>query len=280
MRGCGKSCQKAVVVAPDGDAEPPKPMGFVEGMENAARRGQLNGEIVMVDREIAARKQELGVELYDLISDQHKARSIIHTPDALRKIEIKIKGPLESCSKDIKALQATITKNEDEAFKTDPKQVDNTRAIGQKISTTAKELVGLSKLYFEVKQAERQMKSRKEQFGLEIWDIITGVTNADADKPKKDGWKAVKSSIGKGVKGTAVYAVAKMDKDEKDVKACVKRAKEDVQLLEDKKQQKLNQITGLEKEWEKRGTNPLSSCCSWFVNDVELAVTECGDNDY
>ena len=145
---------------------------------------------------------------------------------------------MELCSKDVQAFQATILIKEDEAFKIDAKRVDPSRKIGKKITDTAKE----SKLYVQVKQAQRQMRLRKEEFGLEIWDIVAGIATVDAEKPKKDGWKLVKNSIGKGIKGTVAKAVAKVDKDEMDVKACVQRAKRDIKTIEDQKQRRMNEI--------------------------------------
>ena len=213
-------------------------MGFLSGIGNAARRTQLNAEIVLVDRELVARKREFGVELYDLIASQQTSKAIIKAPTAFKKIENKIKVPLELCSKDVQAFQATILIKEDEAFKIDAKRVDPSRKIGKKITDTAKE----SKLYVQVKQAQRQMRLRKEEFGLEIWDIVAGIATVDAEKPKKDGWKLVKNSIGKGIKGTVAKAVAKVDKDEMDVKACVQRAKRDIKTIEDQKQRRMNEI--------------------------------------
>ena len=55
-------------------------MGFMDSLGNAGRRAQLTAEVTMVNRDLVARKKQLGVDLFDLIEKQSKNKGILSTP--------------------------------------------------------------------------------------------------------------------------------------------------------------------------------------------------------
>lgn len=204
----------------------------------------------MVDREMNARKKAFGVELYDLIEVQQKTHKgdILKAPKFLKHVENEIKEPLEECTKDIRYIQNQFSEKEHAAFIIDAKREKEVNpTMGKRVSDTAKE----AQLATQMHLLEREMKIRKEKFGLEIWDLVSGCktqsSEGENDK-RKSGLAAVRGSIrdlGKGVKGTVSKTLGKASNDEQDVEACVNKAKNDIALMQKNKDHKLQEIDRL-----------------------------------
>uniref|UniRef100_A0A7S1Y555 Uncharacterized protein n=2 Tax=Grammatophora oceanica TaxID=210454 RepID=A0A7S1Y555_9STRA len=233
-------------------------MGFLSGVQNAATKAKLQGEIALVDREMTVRKKEFGIELYDLIAAQSKKNSmnIISTPSIFKGVEQQIKEPLEKVRADMAVLEGDLAAKENEAMllevkreKTKPAYTaaDKAKGVGTWMSNTGSE----AKLQYQVTMAKREIKIRKEQFGLEIWDIIAedlSITTVLQTETKKGGLKAVTGAlggIGKGVTSGITSGLGKLSKDEQLIKECVDKARKDVDFLDSKKRRKLREIESL-----------------------------------
>ena len=240
-------------------------MGLLNGLGNAAKRAQLNGEILLIDRELVARKKSFGVEMFDAISKQPKGQSFAakrntngqgmpwKIPRVLKEIQEEIQEPLESCYKDVMHLELEISNKEDTAYMIDAKRdVDVNRTMGKRVSDTARE----AQLATQITMHKRNIKLRKEQLGMEIWDAVGSgaVTSSSGDSasghaPKrKSGFQAMKGAV-KNVKGQVSKTLggnaADYEEYEKGVDTCVDKAKREIQFMEDKKRRRQQEIQEL-----------------------------------
>ena len=87
---------------------------------------------------MTARKRALGIELYDIIVLQNKRdkNNLLKTPASLKNTENSIRGPLDSCSKDIELMEKEKKALEIEAEVIEAKQdVDVSGHVGKKLKT-------------------------------------------------------------------------------------------------------------------------------------------------
>merc|ERR1711971_1165427 len=90
-----------------------------------------------------------------------------------------------------------------------------------------------TKLQAQMALLDREMKIRKEQFGLEIFDHTT----ASDDKEAKGG-----------VAGAVSNVMSSFSQEEKDIQACIDKAKKDVASIEGTIKSKQDQIGLLDHE--------------------------------
>jgi hypothetical protein len=117
-------------------------MGFLASVQKAGQRAKLQGEIMLLDRELVARKKQFGIELYDLIAtlDQKNRDAVFATPAVFKGVEAHIKGPLEECRRDLMLWEGEKAEKEDALRKLDVKrdrQVDG--GLGSWVSNSAEE---------------------------------------------------------------------------------------------------------------------------------------------
>jgi hypothetical protein len=228
-------------------------MGFFDSIGNAATKGKLNTEIALIDRELATRKKAFGVELYDVVDKQQKrnAGAVLETPGLFKTIENEMKEPLEKCSKDMHVMEMEKRNmgNELELMEAKRLSAADAGGLGKGMSEMAKG----AELNVKIAYQDREMLLRKEQFGLEVWDNVSGVQwlhEAVVNETKnKSGLGILTGAVGglaKGVKGTVTKSLGKVSGDEKAIEACVNKAKQEVKVLEDKKRSKQAEINAID----------------------------------
>mmetsp|Transcript_100906 Transcript_100906/g.151206 ORF Transcript_100906/g.151206 Transcript_100906/m.151206 type:complete len:232 (-) Transcript_100906:288-983(-) len=224
-------------------------MGFFDSIGNAATKAKLSAEIALIDRELNTRKKAFGVELYDVIDKQQKRNegAILETPGLFKTIENEIKGPLEKCSKEMHILELEKRNMANELELMEAKRMNAAEAggLGKTMADTAKG----AELNVKMAYLDREMLIKKEQFGLEVWDNVSGVQwlhEAVVNETKnKSGLGIVTGAVGglaKGVKGTVTKTLGKVSGDERAIEGCVNKAKQEVKVLEDKKKSKQTEI--------------------------------------
>jgi hypothetical protein len=228
-------------------------MGLLENVQNAGQRAKLNGEILLIDRDIVARKKEFGLELYDLIDtvERKNKTALLSTPSLFKGIESQIQDFLEVCRKEVSELDDSKSGKELEQTQLEVKRERETNAtIGKWMSRTGTD----AKLTMEIAMLERQIKQRKEKFGLDIWDVVAQpssiVENVNMETKNKSGLGKVTgalSGLTKGVTSTVASGLGKFSSDERAVQVCVEKAREDIDLLERSKSRKLDIIASLAK---------------------------------
>jgi hypothetical protein len=236
-------------------------MGFLDSIGNAARKAQLHTEISLVDRELIARKRAFGVELYDKISTQRKQTNQLEaaTAGVFQAIENTIKDPLTTCSDDIHRLELECSEKKREKELIEIRQ--EKAALGEKnaaTNTMSKRITNqatLAQLAVQTTLLEREMKQRKEQFGLEVWDVVssprwlhetipheTTKKNSTGDGGLTGTVSGAVNGLLKGTKGTIAKTLGKMSSKEREIEECVNKAKEDVYFLETKRSNKVTEI--------------------------------------
>lgn len=229
-------------------------MGFLNSLQNAGTKTKLNGEILLLDRELVARKKLFGIELFDLIDDlDAKSKdSLLKTPALFKGIEKQIQEPLDKCRADVHVSAGEKAEKESKLATVEVRKERDTKGgIGAWVSDSGTQ----GQLNVQITMLDRTMKQRKEQFGIEIWDIIaqpSGLTdNVNSEmKKKKGGLGAVTGVIGglgKGVKSTVENGLGKLSSDERAVQQCIEKAKEDIGFIERSKERKQSIIDGLGK---------------------------------
>jgi hypothetical protein len=228
-------------------------MGLMDSIQNAGQRAKLNGEILLLDRDMTARKKLFGVEIYDIIDaiEKKNKTSILTTPALFKGIEAQISTPLQGCRKEIGLLEGDKAGKESELAMLEVKRERDTKGnIGTWVSRSSTD----AKLTVEIAYLERQIKQRKEQFGIEIWEIIAQPTsivgNVTAETQNKSALGKVTGALGgitKGVASNISSGLGKLSPDERAVQECVNKAKEDVGFMERSKDRKLDIIKNLVK---------------------------------
>ena len=227
-------------------------MGFFESVGNAAKRAKLNTEIALLDREMATRKKAFGVELYDIIHKQHEQQyqnktdgGVLEMPVIFKTIENEIQEPLAKASKEIREMdrEKRALVEQMEALGTDASD-----GMGKRMSDGAKS----AELSVKIAYLDREMKLRKEQFGLDVYEAAAGPqwmhqALSDGLKDKK-GLDIVTGAVGglvKGTKGTVTKTLGKVSGDEREIENCVHKAKADIQIIKDDKKTKNRQLEAI-----------------------------------
>ena len=216
-------------------------MGLWGNVKNAAERTKLKGDIVLAQRGIVARKKKFGVEFFDILtSDKQNLLGVsAGTLSVFKKggQNDELREAFEQTRDDIRGKQA----NKDQLQnKLDIMEVKGTHTMpdvtmGQKLSKTGKMFSNAgtgTKLRAQMTLLDREMKIRKEEFGLEVFELA----KSTEDKEKK------------GIKGAISKAMTGLSEQEKEIQKIVDTAKKDVETLEGRVTSLERQITFLESE--------------------------------
>jgi len=211
--------------------------GLWDKVKSAGTQTKLKGEIALHEREKTARKKRFGVELYELLAADKGAAFSIKAPAIFHANEEQIRIPFEQCQADLTEMQVTRNHHEQQI---DMLRVNRDRAVpaftardkmnqaGQWMSSTTNE----GKLQAQIALLDRQMKQRKETFGLDVFDLLEYA-------PERNG------SPKKGPKGAFSGAFSKFSEKEKLIEEVVASAKKDVDFIQRRIEFKQNQIVEL-----------------------------------
>jgi hypothetical protein len=225
-------------------------MGFFASVQNAATKVKLQGEIALVDREIKARQQQFGIDLYNVVSLNEKSKvGTFKTPSLFHAAASEIKLPFDECHAEIKVFQNELDAKTQEYDKIElsreryvrPTQGNNeafTTRTGNRVSDYARE----SKLVVQMTLLGRQIKQRKEQFGVDVCALSVASKKDARGKTGTFGGKAT------GVKKGLAGQLSKLSGDESKIQEVIDIAKKDVDMLEKKKASKEREIALLDAE--------------------------------
>ena len=233
---------------------------FFTLLRNTFRKFQIRGEIALLDRESTNRQRAFGVELYDLIETQRQARDTVKKQSQQDGNENRDEAVVAAAADGIENAFQHIEKDIRE-----PLEACRTQIESMKESTPMK---------FPPILFQRQ----KEEFGVAVWSIVSqpqwiheclkkdletavaassspenddGDGNKSKNKPEFDEkalgllmTNAVKGVIS-GTKTTIAKAIGKLSPKERELEACVDRAKNNMALLEEKRVQKYTEIEDL-----------------------------------
>ena len=216
-------------------------------VKKEGKKIKVQGEIQLLKRELLAREKAFGVALYDLLTND-KQTLLGVTAGTLFKGALsnstttKMKEPLERAREDIAGIQA----------KKDVKQKDldvlevkgahtlpdytlgqKANKVGAVISNGAKE----TKLQAEMALLDREIKIRKEQFGVEVMEQIQ-----QAEKKAKNGSSSSPSSSSSSSSLLKRVSLSGQSQQEQEIQKCINDAKADVAKIEAKIQSKQFEI--------------------------------------
>lgn len=236
---------------------------FMTVVKGSFRKFQLQAEAALMEREITNRQRAFGVELYDLIEAQR----------------VSSEGQ----------IQKTLEENKQEDTPEARQSVNEFLKLFQAIENEIHE--PLEKCRKDVANMEESspkfppifVQRRKEDFGIEIWPIVTkpkwlheslehdlktAVAETDkkhkeekaaavargedpataAPSPKVDMNGLLTGTLNAVVKGTVTTinkAIGKLSPEEREVEACVKAAKKDIAAIEERQREKHVEIEAL-----------------------------------
>lgn len=228
-------------------------MGFFDSVGNAAKRAQLNAEMALLDREMATRKKAFGVELYDLISAQH-AKNRVHAddtsmeamvldlPSVFKHMEKDMEEPLQKTSKEVRVMEREKRDLQQQAARIEAQKEKSFSDSAKSVELSAR-----------VAYLDREMKIKKEQFGLDAWEAAVDSkwmheTLAEGVHNAKDGLGMITGAVGglvKGTKGTVTKTLGKLSAEEREIEQCVNKAKADVKKIQDKKDMKNRELEAI-----------------------------------
>jgi len=206
--------------------------GLWDKVKNATNRTKLQGEVLLHEREIKARQQRFGVELFDLLSSE-KGAFVIKTPGIFQANQEQVKGPFERCRNDVDAFQMEKNAHQEQIdfFQSSKERAapaysarDKVAKASEWVSNTGNE----GKLHAHVVLLDRKIKQRKQEFGVEVYDLLEY-------KPAESG----------GVKGAVSNTFSKFNQKEKEIEQCVEQVKKDVAFIQRRIQFKQEQIVQL-----------------------------------
>lgn len=201
-------------------------MGFLDSVKKAGTKTKLQGEIALLDREIASIKRAFGVTLFDLLKTAIDGNS---TPALLNK-EPDVATSFELFYKEVQQVQMEIDAKTKEKDSYEAKHDTRLPATttGEKVQNFGKfvgEQSHATKLKAEIALKERAIHQKKEAFGLDVFDKIV----LENDAGKMSGLKAVMSG-----------------QIEKDIMAAIEAAKTKVSTPMNKKDLKKREIENLD----------------------------------
>jgi len=243
-------------------------MGILDKAKSAAKSTKLKGEIALLDRDMKARKQKFGIEVCDLLMamESKENMGVASSGSIFLNVESAMRGPFSSVKGDVLELQG---KKDDIQQRIDAAGELKRSPAGEEASAMDKAKAAGTDTKRKTKLAllDREIKARKEKFGLEVYDTAVGVVVANAqfsrggrtlNDTKNQGADSMKQAISKTEKMSFVEkeiakaAVKKVSKgltqftvSDQDITACIEKVKAEVEEKQSKKDRKLKEIEEL-----------------------------------
>lgn len=169
-------------------------MGFFDNVKNHAIKVKLQGDIVLLDREMTARKSKFGIDLYDLLHalQQGNDNTILHMPSFFNNKNNTIKQQYEVCCTDIQRLEQQIDAKKMELHHMESarersKPAITNREMAAKASSRVSDAAMEAKLNIDITLLQRNIQQRKEKLGLDLYDVavlaISDTATATANSP-------------------------------------------------------------------------------------------------
>jgi hypothetical protein len=248
-------------------------MGFFTSVKNAGLKTKIRADMKLLDRETVARKQKLGVELYNLLMLMERSRrggvgasiGLKDPPAAAMSMfharQDSIKVPLDACRADVGVLEDRKEGMEQELvhMECNRDKARMARTNGESLQQAAGWVSDSgveAKIQVQMKLLDREIHQRKELFGLQVYDLIILAQMAQSNSTTGAGCggaaagraKTAKRGMFGGVKANISNRLSKLSSDEKAIEECIDRAKKDVTLIQTRKDRKEREIAQLDEE--------------------------------
>lgn len=228
-------------------------MGFFDGVKNAAIKAKLNGEILLLDRDLATKKKAFGVELYDKLEQINNARAV--NISLCNVIEKKISEPLKTCRMELKGLvdERDVKQREAEVIGANRDNNKFAQTGQEKLKRAGKWVSDAGSeagLQIEITMLDRKIKHRKELFGEQVFDelVLGSQPESSVDgrpSPTKSNSKKNLLGIGKEITSGITTQLAKLSPVEQELQQCVDKAKSDAAYIQNERNRKEREIASL-----------------------------------
>jgi hypothetical protein len=209
--------------------------GLWNKVKSKGIKTKLQGNISLLERESNTRKKKFGVDLYDcLTTDKNKLLSVA-AGTIFQNRQAELKQPFDAARDDMSSIQV---KRDIKQKDLDVLEVKGAHTLpdttpGEKIKkagAAVSNAATATKIKTEMALIDREMKIRKEQFGLEVFELT----------------KASDADVKKGIKGAVAGVMSGLSQQEKDIQTCIDEAKADVALIEGNISSKQREISMLD----------------------------------
>lgn len=205
-------------------------------VKKSGQKTKLRADIALVELEIKGRKKKFGVDLYDVLTNDKQKLLGISAGTLFKGKNDEMKAAFERARDDIAGM---LARKEDLQRQRDVLEVKGAHTlpdttIGEKMNKAGKAVADAgtdTKLRAQQALIDREMKIRKEEFGLEIFD-------ACKQSEQKE----------KGIKGALSSAISNFSDHERDIQSVIDLAKKDVEAMDKKVQSIKRQMHILDPE--------------------------------
>ncbi|CAB9513625.1 expressed unknown protein [Seminavis robusta] len=232
-------------------------MGILDKAKNAAKHTKLKSEILLLDREINAKKQKFGIEVCGLLWDLDAKNGVGGKLSPLASPWEAAKADLTKIRDQKAEIQAKIdadAESKQRGEKEDASVMDKAKATGTEGKRRAK-----------LQLLEREAKARKQKFGVDAYDAAiqcdTGAASGGGSTltdSKNQGAQKVSDSISSNKKMTFVEkqmakaavgvvsaGLSQLTVSETDVLKCIQTVQSEIEAITQKKDDKLAKIEQL-----------------------------------
>jgi hypothetical protein len=221
-------------------------MPLWDKVKKSGQKTKLKGEILLLEREANARKKLFGIEFFDLVTNDKNKLLGISAGTIFKGQREELKEPVERARDDIAGMQAQkdIHQKDLDVLEVKGAHTLPDQTVGEKVNkagavmsnaATATKLAGKKALI------DREIKVRKEEFGLEVFEHFL------KEEEKKEERKG-------GIKKKIAATMSSLSQQEKDIKACHEIAQMEVAAIQEKINSKKKQMGFLDSE----ETEPLN----------------------
>jgi hypothetical protein len=153
----------------------------------ASTKTKLRTEILLIDRELKARQQAFGIQLYEYVSPLAKTPSFFASDDTLTAT---LRPPLITAQREIAALEIKVDRQKDlinQAIVKRKSSFPNPAINWQEKLANAGKLTVMTgseaKLKTELSMLEVQVKAHKQQFGLDLYPVLENLEDTQGWLP-------------------------------------------------------------------------------------------------
>lgn len=224
---------------------------FFAKAKNTAIITKIKGEILLLDRESKVQRQAFGVELYDLLDGMSSKGGSDKFPQFLGTESQQIKQLFDACQLDVRQQLDTrdaktqevesLQANRERALPPTNNKEKLTRA-GEWMTSQGKE----GKLKAENAFINQKIKSRKQLFGVDVFSLV--VEGASTESILGEEESESKRNLFGGIKSGIANQLSKLSGDERKIQECIKKAKADDDLIQQRKDRKEREILRLQQE--------------------------------
>jgi predicted nucleic acid-binding Zn-ribbon protein len=219
-------------------------MSMWDKVKKSGQKTKLRGNMALLDREATARKKVFGIDLYDMMTNDKNKLLGVTAGTLFKGQQTELKEPFEKARDDISGIQAQkdIKQKDLDVLEVKGAGTLPDTTINQKMTKAGRAISNASngtKLQAQIALLDREMKIRKEQFGVEVY----GLSKASEEKES-----------GGGIRASISSTLSSLSKQEKDIQECIDKAKKDVGAIEGRIKSKQTEIGILDEEMK-----PLAS---------------------